>query len=193
MEPVKRDPHESAIQGPKTMPALPTQSVDQQQTFEAKDAPKEETTILERHQQEALKEKREEIKPVVPAPKANVAPASFDKSGQEALKKTIPFQQGQIGLSSDQIDPLAAAVVKQLDAREREEWRVQIRAYATPYGTGVSSDRRIALSRALSLRSALIAQGVPAARIDVLAEGLQSDNPKQPDRIDLYMYGPEAK
>jgi outer membrane protein OmpA-like peptidoglycan-associated protein len=188
IQPVKRDPKESAIQGPKTMPALPTQEVAKQKTFEAKE-PVQEETILQRQQQKA---KTEEIKPVVPAPKSNVAPASFDKNAQGALKKTIPFTQGQIGLSSAEIDPIAVAVNKELDADGKEDWRVQIRAYATPYGTGVSSDKRIALSRALSLRTALIAQGVPAARIDVLAEGLQSDNPKQPDRIDLYMYGPAA-
>lgn len=188
IEPVKRDPKESAIQGPKTMPALPTQEVAKQKTFEAKE-PVQEETILQRQQQEA---KKEEIKPITPAPKSNVAPASFDKNAQGALKRSISFTQGQIGLSSAEIDPIAVAVNNELDADGKEDWRVQIRAYATPYGTGVSSDKRIALSRALSLRTALIAQGVPAARIDVLAEGLQSDNPKQPDRIDLYMYGPAS-
>ena len=184
-------PKESAIQGPKTMPAIPAQSVDRQTTFESEAEPVERETMLERHQHEvAVQNKEEELKPIVPAPKANVAPASFDKNPQGALKKTIPFQQGQIGLSSAEIDPIAVGVNKELDHDDKKEWRVQIRSYATPYGTGVSSDKRIALSRALSLRTALIAQGVPAARIDVLAEGQSPDSGKQADRIDLYLYGP---
>lgn len=189
-EPIKRDPKDSAIQGPKTMPSIPTQSVDKQKTFESKEPAVEKETMLERHQNEVAEQKNEELKPVVPVPKANVAPASFDKNEQGALKKVIPFQQGQIGLSSAEIDPIAVGVNKELDADEKDQWRVQIRSYATPYGTGVSSDKRIALSRALSLRTALIAQGVPAARIDVLAEGQSSDSSQQGDRIDLYLYGP---
>lgn len=189
----KRDPKESAIQGPKTMPSLPTQSVDTQKTFSGDDGAVEKETMLERRQKEvAAEQKKEESRqPVVPAPKANVKPAAFDKNAQGALKKVIPFQQGQIGLSSAEVDPIAAAVNKELDGEEKEDWRVQIRSYATPYGTGVSSDKRIALSRALSLRTALIAQGVPAARIDVLAEGQSQDGGKQGDRIDLYLYGPQ--
>lgn len=189
-EPVKRDPKESAIQGPKTMPSLPTQSVDQQKTFEGSDGAVEKETMLERHQNEVAEQKKEELKPVAPPPKANVKPASFDKNEQGALKKIIPFQPGQIGLPSAEIDPIAVGVNNELDQDDKEEWRVQIRSYATPYGTGVSSDKRIALSRALSLRTALIAQGVPAARIDVLAEGQSPGSGKQGDRIDLYLYGP---
>lgn len=190
---VKRDPKESAIQGPKTMPALPTETIDSQPTFETKPVDQEKT-ILQRHQEEVKKE-TEKAEPIAPVavPKPNVAPAAFDKGAQGALKKSIEFQQGQIGLSSAEIDPIAAAVNKELDAEGKKDWRVQIRAYATPYGTGVSSDRRIALSRALSLRTALIAQGVPAARIDVLAEGGAPEGGKPDDRIDVYMYGPATE
>jgi len=184
--PVPRDPNESAIKGPKTMPALPSEDVDQQVVFEGKQ-PETGETILERQQNES-----DTLKPVAPAPKSNVAPASFDKGEQGALKKSINFQPGQIGLSSAEIDPIAVGVNKELDADGKKDWRVQIRAYATSYGTGVSSDRRIALSRALSLRTALIAQGVSASRIDVLAEGQQSEGGKPEDRIDLYLYGPAS-
>ncbi len=191
--PVKRDPSVSAIQGPKTMPALPAQGVDKQALPDAaaQNADGGET-ILERHQKEA-KASREEIKPIVPAPKAGVAPASFDRGENDALKKSIPFEPGQIGLKPDVADPVAAGVSKELDDESRKEWRVQIKAYATPHGTGLSSDRRIALSRALSLRSTLITQGIPASKIDVMAEGLEAENGKPGDRIDLYLYGPKQR
>lgn len=128
------------------------------------------------------------LTPVASLP--NVTPASFEPAAQGILKKSIAFTAGQIGLLPADLDPISAGVAKELSADTKEDWRVQIRAYATPYGTGLSSDRRIALNRALSLRTALITRGVLASRIDVLAEGLQSDNSKPGDRIDIYLYGP---
>lgn len=191
--PVKRDPKESAIQGPKTMPALPTEQVHTQETFlpETQESASE-PTILERSQKAATQEAKKQT-PAPPVPKKDVAPASFDQAEQGVLKRTIPFAQGQIGLSSAEIDPVAVAVSQELDAAGKEAWRVQIKAYASAYGTGVSSDKRISLSRALSLRTALIAQGIPAARIDVLAEGAQSAEGGPADRIDLYLYGPATE
>ncbi|PZQ44275.1 MAG: hypothetical protein DI551_10490 [Micavibrio aeruginosavorus] len=195
IKPVERDPKESAIKGPKTMPALPTADIDQQVVFEEKTQPTgNEETIFERNQREAAKdEKKEETLKPVGFPKKNVTPASFDKGEQGALKKSVSFQPGQVGLSSKEIDPIAAGVSKELDEEEKKDWRVQIRAYASPYGTGVSSDKRIALSRALSLRTALISQGISASRIDVMAEGAPQDGGKNADRIDLYLYGPSVE
>lgn len=199
IKPVHRDPSQSAIQGPKTMPALPTETVDEQVTFDAKKdsvAPESAQTIMERHQQEAREKRKEKegtLTPIVPAPNPNVTPTAFDPGEQGVLKKSIPFQPGQIGLTSADADPILAGVVKELDMDGKKDWRVQIHAFATPHGTGLSSDRRIALSRALSLRSSMITQGVAASRIDVMAEGLQTDPSKPGDRIDLYLFGPPVQ
>ena len=193
-------PKESAIKGPKTMPALPAVSVDRQITFNGDED--NGPTIFER-QQKSLKAKQnenppsevkeKEIEAFVPRPKDTKNPSIFDDSNQSALKKVIPFEKGQIALSSDTTNSLAAGVVKELDDEDKKEWRVQIKSFATPYGTGISSDKRVALSRALSLRSSLIAQGVSANKIDVLAEGLGSENGKSEDKIDLYLYAPPSK
>lgn len=191
--PVKRDPSESAIKGPKTMPALPTEKVQTQEIFTPEAAAVETETIFERNQNRVAETAEKPAAPVVPVTtRSNVKPASFDKAEQGVLKRSVKFAQGQIGLSSAEIDPLAAGVSRELGTAGKEVWRVEIRAYATAYGTGVSSDKRIALSRALSLRTALISQGVPASRIDVMAEGA-STNGGEPDRIDLYLYGPTAE
>lgn len=191
-QPIKRDPQESVIKGPKVMPSLPVQGVEGEVTYQPAPAPTSEQTILERNQKAADETKTEkEIIPIVPAPKENITPATFDRGGQDALKKSIVYQPGQIGLESADADPIAAGVSTELDREENKDWRVQIRSFATPHGTGASSDRRIALSRALSLRTELIKQGVSASRIDVLAEGLQTDASKPGDRIDLYLYGPK--
>lgn len=199
IKPVQRDPSQSAIKGPKTMPALPTEAVDEQVIFDARQepaAPESAQTIMERHQQEARdKNKKREgtLTPIVPAPNPDVTPTSFDTGEQGVLKKSIPYQPGQIGLPPADTDPIVAGVVKELDSEDKADWRVQIRAFATPHGTGLSSDRRIALSRALSLRSSMITQGVAASRIDVMAEGLQTDPSKPGDRIDLYLFGPAGQ
>ncbi len=188
---VNRDPKESAIKGPKTMPALPTSEVEAKPTFTPEEN-SDEPTMLERQQQQAQdkKDKDEPLQAIVPRPKEGVTPASFDRGEQGAMKKQLVFQPGDISLLEQETDQIAAGVVKELEAEDKEGWRVQIRAYASQYGNGLASDRRIALSRALSLRSSLISQGVAASRIDVMAEGAPTDAKGPVDRIDLYLYGP---
>lgn len=182
-----RDPKQSAIQGPKSMPALPTTSVEAKPTFQPDQPASDEPTILERQQKPA--EEKTETSLIVPRPKDGVAPASFEAGEKGALKKVIPFQRGQITLPPADTDPIAAGVVKELADETKKDWRVQIRSSATAYGTGLASDKRIALNRALSLRSSLIAQGVPASKIDVLAEGAEGKSGAA-DEVDLYLYAP---
>jgi outer membrane protein OmpA-like peptidoglycan-associated protein len=62
--------------------------------------------------------------------------------------------------------------------------RLQVRGYAAGEDGSKSSARRIALSRALSVRSYLMDKGVKAKRVDVRAMGSETDrNPL--DRVDL--------
>ena len=61
-------------------------------------------------------------------------------------------------------------------------------AYAPGKADDPSTARRISLSRAMAVRSALVADGVPSARIFVRALGEQfGDGP--PDRVDLSVTG----
>ncbi len=202
-EQVPREPTESAIKGPKTMPALPPVNVDQQVTFEgSNDKADAAPTIMERHLQQLDEEKAS--KPAVetnvaPAAEA-VAPAAFTAGDQGVMKKTIPFEAGQVSLPADQSAPIVATVVNELNKDEKEAWRVQIKSFATPHGNGVSTDKRIALSRALSLRTTLITKGISASRIDVLAQGLDgggkpvtAESNIPADRIDIYLYGPPVE
>ena len=203
--------YESAIKGPKTMPALPAEKVDTQVLYNGDEDKGAQQTIFERQQKIAAEERKtatqavapvsankasdktvEPIDPVVPRPKDASAAVRFETETQQALKKIIHYEPGQIRLVEDLTNSIAAGVVQELDAEDKKDWRVHIKSYATPHGDGISSDKRIALSRALSLRSSLIEQGVAANRMDVLSEGIPADGTKGKDRIDLYLYETKA-
>jgi len=67
-----------------------------------------------------------------------------------------------------------------------ESLRLQVVAYADGTPEQASQARRLSLSRALTVRSYLISQGVRSTRIDVRALGSRaSDGP--PDRVDLLI------
>jgi outer membrane protein OmpA-like peptidoglycan-associated protein len=67
-----------------------------------------------------------------------------------------------------------------------EALRLQVVAYADGTPEQASQARRVSLSRALTVRSYLISQGVRSTRIDVRALGSRaSDGP--PDRVDLLI------
>lgn len=76
------------------------------------------------------------------------------------------------------------ALVQRLTTEE--DIRIQLVAYAAAGSEGPSQARRISLSRALSVRTALIDRGVRSTRIDVRALGDKTD--RQPvDRVDLIL------
>ncbi|TAL39363.1 MAG: OmpA family protein, partial [Alphaproteobacteria bacterium] len=89
------------------------------------------------------------------------------------------------GNSSD----LTTETQKKLDSVIRQmkdmgEGRLQVRGFATGEDGSKSSARRIALSRALSVRSYLMDKGIKATRVDVRAMG--SETERSPlDRVDL--------
>jgi outer membrane protein OmpA-like peptidoglycan-associated protein len=64
------------------------------------------------------------------------------------------------------------------------EDRVQLRAYADDSGGNASKARRLSLSRALSVRSFLIENGLRSTRIDVRALGVARDGGPA-DRVDV--------
>jgi outer membrane protein OmpA-like peptidoglycan-associated protein len=68
------------------------------------------------------------------------------------------------------------------------ELRLQIEAYAAGTSETASQARRLSLSRALSVRSYLIEQGVRSTRMDVRALGNKSSEPPAPaDRVDAKL------
>ncbi len=67
--------------------------------------------------------------------------------------------------------------------------RLQVRAFATGEDGTKGSARRIALARALSVRSYLMDKGIKPARVDVRALGTETDRTPL-DRVDLVFVAP---
>ena len=135
------------------------------------------------------------ITPIAPPPPAGSPPPppvsrqGRDHGGadnQSGLRLT--FAPGQSDLSPD-----SGASIKQLTELRRQATRRRstCSAYAPGKPDDPSTARRISLSRAMAVRSALVADGVPSARIFVRALGEQyGDGP--PDRVDVSVTGANA-
>ena len=92
------------------------------------------------------------------------------------------------GANSSDLPTGADATLRDLASRLNadESLRLQVVAYADGTPEQASQARRLSLSRALTVRSFLIAQGVRSTRIDVRALGSRaSDGPA--DRVDLLI------
>jgi len=82
------------------------------------------------------------------------------------------------GESKDRLRVLAEGV------RDKADFRLQLMAYAGAEGLSASKARRMSLSRALSVRSFLIENGVRSTRIDVRALGNKTSE-KPANRVDV--------
>ncbi|PPQ35389.1 hypothetical protein CCS01_07595 [Rhodopila globiformis] len=97
----------------------------------------------------------------------------------------LTFASGQSDLS-----PESVAAIKQLTASvpSSDATTFNVDAYAPGTPDDPSTARRLSLSRAMAVRSALIADGVPSARIFVRALGAKfGDGPA--DRADVSVEG----
>ncbi len=100
----------------------------------------------------------------------------------------VMFAASQTDLGTDGAD-----VIKQLvgGAPRGENTTFNVVAYAAATPEDPSAARRLSLSRALAVRSALMADGVPSSRIYVRALGGQGgDGPA--DRADVSVLGSNA-
>jgi outer membrane protein OmpA-like peptidoglycan-associated protein len=105
-------------------------------------------------------------------------------SGEKAL--SLSFDSGAAELTDaakGELGKLAASLKKSSDQR------LQVVAYAAGTDAEASRARRLALSRALAVRSYLIEQGVGSARMDVRALGNKIEGGGPADRVDLMLIG----
>jgi outer membrane protein OmpA-like peptidoglycan-associated protein len=134
------------------------------------------------------------IAPIAPQPpppgtQPPPPPPVSDKATTAAAPTTSGLRLTFASGASD-LSPESSASIKQLtqDAPKGDETTFNVLAYAPGKPDDPSTARRVSLSRAMAVRSALVADGVPSARIFVRALGEQyGDGP--PDRVDLSVTG----
>ncbi len=112
-------------------------------------------------------------------PPATKGPSPAAPATADSLE--IRFDLGDANLSND----AKAALDKLSDGlKGSEKSRIQLLAYASEDQISPSKARRLSLSRALAVRSHLIAKGIRSTRIDVRALGDQIPG-GEPNRVDL--------
>ena len=103
------------------------------------------------------------------------------KNVQQSKANLLIFKQGDAKLTNQ--------AKKHLDTLSKKlklepNYRLQIQAYAGEPNLSASNARRLSLSRALSVRSRLIKNGIRSTRIDVRALGNKT-SAGEPNRVDL--------
>jgi outer membrane protein OmpA-like peptidoglycan-associated protein len=130
-----------------------------------------------------------------PAPQQTAAAATLPPPpiSDTATSTATAISDGlRVTFGADQADlsPASAAAIQELirEAQTSDNATFNVVAYAAGTPEDPSTARRLSLSRALAVRSALIASGVGSARIYVRALGsAAADGPA--DRVDLTVMG----
>jgi outer membrane protein OmpA-like peptidoglycan-associated protein len=137
------------------------------------------------------------IEPVTPqAPPPEAQPSPPPPVSESAATAAAPATAGlrlTFAPGESDLSPESSSSIKQLTeaAPIGDATTFNVLAYAPGKADDPSTARRISLSRAMAVRSALVADGVPSARIFVRALGEQFGN-GPPDRVDLSVTGAGA-
>ena len=119
----------------------------------------------------------------MPAPRQTAVVAPAPNSWGKGSTLRIAFDGGSAKLPDEakaDLEALARALA------EDSRLRLQVKAYAAGTKDSASRARRLSLSRALSVRSYLIGQGLRSTRIDVRALGDKAEGGPA-DRADLLV------
>jgi outer membrane protein OmpA-like peptidoglycan-associated protein len=136
------------------------------------------------------------INPIAPPePSVGAAPPPPPVSDTAATTAAPTTSGLRLTFAPEQSDlsPESSASIRQLTAAAPggDSTTFNVLAYAPAKADDPSTARRISLSRAMAVRGALVADGVPSARIFVRALGEQyGDGP--PDRVDIGVTGGTA-
>ena len=175
------------VKGPKTMPAVPAKGFESKVLFENEKG-EIEGAILKRHIDNTKKTEESDVEEkIIPSDEVDSRLDIYELAGGKAKKITIPYAPGFSDIKTDISTALENEAQVILSAHP--DWRVQIQAFATPFDQGQSSDRRMSLNRALSIRDILLKQGLEPRRIDVRALGMQTED-KTKDRVDIIFLSP---
>lgn len=127
------------------------------------------------------------IQPSVPPPPP-VTAGSTTRAAETPAGMRLTFDPSSTDLSTASVDAIKRFVGS---APGADTVSYNILAYAAGKADDASVARRLSLSRALAVRSALIAEGIASSRIYVRALGSQAGG-GPPDRVDISMLGANA-
>lgn len=134
------------------------------------------------------------LAPIAPStPSPNAAPPPAPAIAAAAPTHATATGNGlrvTFGAKDSKISPASAAAIKHLAAAARGSpgATFNVVAYAAGNAADPSVARRLSLSRALAVRSVLMAEGIDSAHIYVRAMGSHSTN-GPPNRVDITMLG----
>ena len=132
--------------------------------------------------------------PARPAPAATPAPAApAPQPPRPTQMASLPPAGGDLSVEfqgdSADLSAAAAARLRSLATSLKGKGaRIQLKAYASGGQDGPSRAKRVSLSRALSVRSFLIGEGMSTTQIDVRALGQVRDGGPE-DRVDVTVTG----
>jgi outer membrane protein OmpA-like peptidoglycan-associated protein len=123
-----------------------------------------------------------------PPPAAPISPTSTSAATASGQGLRVTFGTGQSDLS-----PSSAAAIQNLvkTTPGSDGTSYNVVAYAAGTPADPSTARRLSLSRALAVRSALMASGISSSHIYVRALGADAGD-KTPDRVDVAVLGANA-
>jgi outer membrane protein OmpA-like peptidoglycan-associated protein len=117
--------------------------------------------------------------PEVATQSASLTPATATLEPGRALQVIYSNSETEVPANTEAaLDAVAKALM------DNDNFRIQLMAFAGDNGLSSSKARRMSLSRALSVRSYLIGQGVRSTRIDVRALGDKTDETPT-NRVDI--------
>jgi outer membrane protein OmpA-like peptidoglycan-associated protein len=133
------------------------------------------------------------LAPVTPpsaAPSAPPPPPPISNSANSAASSTSAGLQVTFGAGQSDLSPDSATAIQNLvkSAPTGDGTSYNVVAYAAGTPEDPSTARRLSLSRALAVRSALMAGGISSAHIYVRALGAPEGD-KTPDRADVAVLG----
>ena len=171
------------VKGPKTMPAVKKSNVDTETLFQPENS--QPTGLIDRVQeQKKEQEKKDRIAIVAPPPSLEVEQdILLERLKDNTQKMLLPFSPAVSEVNSSQKFALQKIL---LEMDKNINSKIQIKSFASPQGGEESSDRRIALSRALEIRYFFLSQGVDARRIKLRALGGQTTVTPM-DRVEIYL------
>ncbi|GBQ13405.1 OmpA family protein [Swaminathania salitolerans] len=134
------------------------------------------------------------VPPAVPVPTHPPVPPEDVKASADAKGETQTVGKGLRVLFSPDSSAMTQAMIDAVSAEGRKlaaqpGLRVTLWSSASGSTEDLSTPRRIALARALAVRSILIRAGVATTRIYPRATGLAAEGVTPPDRLDIVAEG----